>query len=249
MAYQASPPRARLDRQPSTTLASLENVAHRLGGTWVLRGLSLELAAGEAVAVVGANGTGKTTLLRVLATLYTPTRGDGRVLDHDLRREQSAVRSAVGLLAAAPGNYLDLTAAENLAFALRMLGESAVPEVINGALDHVGLLGFAGRRVRDFSSGMQRRLSIARVMLRAPKILLADEPYSNLDADGATLVDELIRRTTERGGAALVVLHDEGRAHRLDRVVELREGRLWAASPPRAFSYTSDRATVLTESR
>ena len=239
MAYQASPPRGRLERHPAAPLATLENIAHRLGGTWVLRGLSLELAAGEAVAVIGANGTGKTTLLRVLATLYTPTRGDGRVLDHDLRRDPSEVRSVVGLLAASPGNYLDLTAAENLAFTLRMLGESPVREVIDGALAHVGLLPFAGRRVRDFSSGMQRRLSIARVMLRAPKVLLADEPYSNLDTDGATLVDELIRVTTERGGAALVVLHDEERAHRLDRVVELREGRLWPASPPRAFEFTA----------
>jgi len=205
---------------------SLRDIAHRLGGHWVLRGLSLDLAAGEAVSVVGTNGSGKTTLLRVAATLYTPTRGEGSVGGHDLRREAASVRSVVGLLAASPGNYLDLTAAENLSFVLRMLGEPSQPARIDAALDRVGLLPFARRRVRDFSSGMQRRLSIARVMLRAPAVLLADEPFSNLDADGAALVDDLIRDTTERGGAALVVLHDEERAHRLDRVVELRDGRL-----------------------
>lgn len=245
MAYQASSPRARPDRLAALPPVSLQNVAHRLGGTWVLRGLSLEVQAGEAVSIIGGNGTGKTTLLRVIATLYTATRGEGRVLGHDLRRQSSEVRSVVGLLSAAPGNYLDLTAAENLAFALRMLGRSAIPAVIDGALDHVGLLPFAQRRVRDFSSGMQRRLAIARTMLRAPAVLLADEPYSNLDAEGATLVDALIRDTTARGGAALVVLHDEERAHRLDRVVELRGGRLWPASPPVPFSFT----TALAESR
>lgn len=238
MAYQASSPRARPERPTAPPPVSLANVAHRLGGTWVLRGLSLEVEAGEAVSIIGGNGTGKTTLLRVIATLYTPTRGEGRVLGHDLRRQSAEVRSVVGLLSAAPGNYLDLTAAENLAFALRMLGRSPISAVIDGALDHVGLLPFAQRRVRDFSSGMQRRLAIARTMLRAPAVLLADEPYSNLDAEGAMLVDALIRDTTARGGGALVVLHDEERAHRLDRVVELRGGRLWPASPPVPFSFT-----------
>lgn len=244
MAYHASSARARLDRQPAP-LVSVQNIAHRLGGTWVLRGLSLELQAGESVSIIGGNGTGKTTLLRVLATLYTPTRGEGTILGHDLRRDASGVRSVVGLLAASAGNYLDLTAAENLAFVLRMLGQSPLPAVIDGALDHVGLLPFAKRRVRDFSSGMQRRLAIARTMLRAPTVLLADEPFSNLDSEGATLVDALIHATTARGGTALVVLHDEERAHRLDRVVELRDGRLWPASPPPAFSFTP----ALAESR
>src|SRR5579864_806309 len=205
----------------------LDSIAQRLGVRWALRGVSLVVEPGELVAVVGHNGSGKTTLLRVISTALRPTRGSGSVFGADLRKEPNGVRAEVSMLTHATGLYDDLTAAENLEFAQRMSGVPVDQLVIAEALDRVGMLPHAHARVRSFSSGMQRRVAVARLQLRPWRLLLLDEPYNSLDADGVELVDELLAATRARGGAALVVLHDveRGRAS-FDRVVELEEGRI-----------------------
>ena len=125
------------------------------------------------------------------------------------------------------GLYADLSAAENLAFAQRMATGADDPSAIEGVLQRVGLRETGDARVRTFSSGMQRRLSLARVFLRDARLLLLDEPYNSLDPAGGALVDEVLLETKARNGAALVVLHDLDRSGVLfDRVIELREGRV-----------------------
>lgn len=206
---------------------SIDDVAQRLGGRWVLRGISLRVDPGECVAVVGHNGSGKTTLLRVLSTALRPTRGGGTVFGHDLLREPDGVRASCTMLNHGGGLYGDLTAAENLAFAQRMMGEAVDREAIRRALERVGIASFADARVRTFSSGMQRRTAVARLYLRAARLLLLDEPYNSLDGDGVALVDELLASVCASGGAALVVLHDlERTSTEFDRVVELAQGRI-----------------------
>jgi heme exporter protein A len=210
---------------------SIDQIAQRLGGRWVLRGISLSVEPGEVVAVVGHNGSGKTTLLRVLSTALRPTRGTGRIFGHDLVRDADGVRSECAMMSHAGGLYADLTAAENLAFAQRMMGGRVDGEAIRVALDRVGMSRFANTRVRTFSSGMQRRTAVARLHLRAARLLLLDEPYNSLDGNGVTLVDELIANVRTRGGAAVVVLHDLERTSTIfDRVVELAHGRVAASA-------------------
>ena len=212
---------------------SIREIAQRLGGRWVLRGISLSVEPGEVVAIVGHNGSGKTTLLRVLATALRPTRGAGRIFGHDLVRDADGVRAECAMLSHAGGLYADLTAAENLAFAQRMMGGSVDMEAIHRALDRVGIRRFADTRVRTFSSGMQRRTAVARLYLRDARLLLLDEPYNSLDGNGVALVDELIANVRARGGAAVVVLHDlERTSTTFDRVVELANGRV--AGPVRS---------------
>jgi len=219
----------------SLAAAELTNVAHRLGFRWALRGVTLRVEPGEIVAVVGPNGSGKTTLLRILATTLTPSRGGGRVFGHDLREHADAVRAAVGMLGHATGLYDDLTAAENLRFALRMYGSSPAPSGIEAALEAVGMREYAHESVRSLSSGMRRRVALARLMPRRPRLLLLDEPYNSFDDAGVALVEALVRETARVGGAALIVTHDisrEGGA-RYDRVVSLGAGRVAErASPP-----------------
>jgi heme exporter protein A len=206
---------------------SIREIAQRLGGRWVLRGISLSVEPGEVVAVVGHNGSGKTTLLRVLATALRPTRGAGRIFGHDLVRDADGVRAECAMLSHAGGLYADLTAAENLAFAQRMMGGNVDMEAIHHALDRVGIRRFADTRVRTFSSGMQRRTAVARLYLRDARLLLLDEPYNSLDGNGVALVDELIANVRARGGAAVVVLHDlERTSTTFDRIVELANGRV-----------------------
>jgi heme exporter protein A len=207
----------------------LNAVAHRYGRRWALRGVSLRLGAGEVLAVMGHNGSGKSTLLRLVATLLRPTRGSGAVYGHDLVGEAGDVRALTGLLGHAPGLYDDLTAAENLAFAARMLGMPDDAGAILAALEAAGLPADAAtrERARSLSSGMRRRVALARAMLQRPRLLLLDEPYNSFDAGGVALVNDLVRETRERGGAALLVTHELERAAGVyDRMVELEAGLL-----------------------
>lgn len=179
------------------------------------------------LAIVGHNGSGKSTLLRVAATAYRPTRGRGSILGADLVRDAQRVRALVALLSTEPGLYGDLTALENLRFSARMLGTNPDGLVLQRALDRVGLGREGHERARNMSSGMQRRLSIARLLLRAPRVLLLDEPYNSLDPEGAHFVNQLIRETRDSGGTVLLVAHDIGRAEGLpDRTLTMRDGLL-----------------------
>lgn len=205
----------------------LTDIAHRFGRRWALRGVSLAVAQGEILAIMGHNGSGKSTLLRVAATAFRPTRGSGTILGADLVEDAQLVRSMVALLSTEPGVYGDLTALENLRFAAKMLGTSADALDLQRSLDRVGLGREGHERARNMSTGMQRRLSIARLLLREPRVLLLDEPYNSLDPQGASLVNELIRDTRVRGGTVILVAHDLSRSEGLaDRTLEMRDGLL-----------------------
>ena len=205
----------------------IEGLARNFGRRWALRGITLSIRAGEAVALVGRNGSGKTTLLRVLATLLRPSRGWARVAGLDVVRQAAGVRELVGLMGHLPGVYDDLTAAENLRFALRMLGRRVDETEVAATLEAVGLGAEAGARVRGFSAGMRRRLALARLRLQRPRVLLLDEPYASFDVEGVELLNEFVRETTGRGGAVIVATHDLARAEEVvGRVVTLEGGRL-----------------------
>lgn len=186
------------------------------------------------VALMGANGSGKTTLLRILATLLGPSAGGASIYGRDVVTDPEGVRQLVNYLSQTTGLYEDLTARENLEFAARMSG-IAKPN-LDDALDAVGLRDAADERVRGFSSGMQRRVALARLMLRPPRLFLLDEPYNNLDSTGAALVNEVLQGTRRAGAAAVIVLHDIGPAAAiLDRTLTIEDGRAApddSASPP-----------------
>lgn len=204
-----------------------EDVARRFGTNWVLRGVNLRAKVGEVVGLLGANGTGKSTLLRIVATLLRPHAGRVSVFGRDVARASSDVRALVGYMAHAPGVYLDLTARENLIFVSSMLDRD--PREVDATLERVGLLNVAGETARGFSSGMQRRLAIGRLLLVRPRLLLLDEPYSNLDAEGIALMNSVIAERVKNGAAALVVVHELAPAEPLlDRVETLADGRLVA---------------------
>jgi heme exporter protein A len=209
----------------STSIVDVHDLAQRVGGKWALRGIDFAVGDSELVALTGHNGSGKTTLLRVLATLLRPTRGHVRVLGHDLRHNPDAVRMGVGMLTHEGGQYADLTAQENLEFAQRMLGNRVDRASVAAALEWSGLARVAHLRVRNFSSGMRRRLALAAIRMRDAPVLLMDEPFNSLDRDGGLLIDELLLDTKARGGSAIVVLHDMSRSTlTFDRTIELGDG-------------------------
>jgi heme exporter protein A len=205
----------------------LDGVARRFGQRWVLRGVDLSVMPGEVLVLTGRNGSGKTTLLRIVGTLLRPTRGTAAVFGHDTVKSPEGIREVVGLLGHNNSLYDDLTAAENLAFSLRMAGRRADGAAVGGALEQVGLSHVGRERVRGFSAGMRRRLGLARLMLRPPRLLLLDEPYAAFDQDGIDLVNEFVLQTARTGGVVLLTTHDMARAVEvMTRRVHVSDGRL-----------------------
>lgn len=214
-------------------VASLDRVCVEIAGTRVLGGLDLTLRAGEVVGVTGRNGTGKTTLLGVLATLRRPTAGSMWLFGMDVssRRAVSAeLRLRLCLVGHEAALHPHRTVGEELELVRAVRGWARMD--IPAALAAVGMAGAAGRRVAACSQGMRRRADLARAWLGAPDLLLLDEPDAGLDADAALAVEGLIADVRARQGATVLVGHDRDRLDRLcDRVTSLSGGRLVEVAP------------------
>jgi heme exporter protein A len=182
-------------------------VSKRYGRDWVLRNLDFQLAKHEAVALVGPNGVGKTTLLRVLAGLVRPTQGSVKL------------SGRVGFLANPPAFHRHFTGAENLHYALRLDGKTGGRSEIRAALTQFGLP--HDKPVLSYSSGMKKRLAMARLHLQNPDIWLLDEPEAALDAQGRGLLENLVQQARSRGGV-VIATHDKSWLSLVDRIVELQ---------------------------
>ena len=207
------------------------------GPAIVLDDVSLQAGRAECVLLLGPNGAGKTTLLRILATLLRPTAGALTVNGVDALRAPDQIRALIGMVAHGTYVYEDLTALENLRFWTTMHDGSATPARLRGALERVGLDGYADERVRMFSAGMKRRLSLARVMLGEPRVLLLDEPFTGLDARGRKWLGEFLRRFKSAGGVVVMTTHSFQVALEVaDRVAILSAGQLVLDRPCRDLS-------------
>jgi heme exporter protein A len=211
-------PRTR-EQTPPPAVAT-HQLARLFGRSAALAGVSMRVAPGHTIALLGPNGAVKTTLLRILATSLRPSFGRAEIEGIDLAVHPEVARRRVAYLPHATGLYDDLTAAENLAFAATL---RAVPEAgaaVRRVLGEVGLTADADRRVRTFSAGMRRRLALGRLLLTDWSVVLLDEPHAALDADGMALVDRLLQGWREAGVTVLVA------SHQAERVTRLADG--WA---------------------
>lgn len=166
--------------------------------------LDFHVSHGEALLVHGSNGSGKTSLLRVLAGLADANGGEVRIDGVPATRE-SVARSST-LLGHLPGLKGELTADENLRFAIGLHGCKAGISV-DLALASVGLAGFEDSPARQLSAGQRKRLALARLLLVPARLWLMDEPYANLDLPGIALVNRMVERHLAKGGAALITSH------------------------------------------
>jgi heme ABC exporter ATP-binding subunit CcmA len=202
------------------------------GSTLVLDGVDLVVCGGEAVGLLGPNGAGKTTLLKILATVVRPTRGSAAIAGHDCAREAERVRAVVGLVAHGAHVYEDLTALENLRFWTRFAGAATPVAELRGVLAEVELDDCADARVRTFSAGMRRRLSLARLLLTRPRVLLLDEPFSSLDQRARKWLEQYLQAFTAGGGAIFMATHAFGRELEVaERLVILAGGRIIVDTP------------------
>jgi len=179
------------------------------------------------MALMGANGAGKTTLLRILACLTSPSSGSARIEGWDIEREAQRVRRLVGFVAHQPYLYDELTAEENLLFFSKMYAVKDAGKRTAQLLLKVGLEKRAGERVSVLSRGQVQRLSLARALLHAPRLLLLDEPDTGLDEEGLGLVEQVLVEHSAGGGAVLFTTHQLERALKLaDHLVMLSKGRI-----------------------
>src|SRR5512145_112963 len=213
-------------------LVRVTGLRKTFGARLVLDGVTMEVRPGEAVALLGANGAGKTTLLKIVATLVRPSRGTVAVGGIDAAREPDAVRRLVGLVAHGAHLYEDLTALENLQFWTTLAGRDTRRETLVAALAEVELDRLAGERVRTLSAGMRRRLTLARLALAQPRVLLLDEPFAGLDQRAKKWLGERLEAFKAGGGAVLMATHSFGRElATADRLAILTGGRLALDTP------------------
>jgi len=218
-----------------TVLEAIEvgkQVSSPEGTLAILSEVSLAIARGETVAVMGASGAGKSTLLALLAGLDEPTAGLVRLAGNDLTRLDEDGRAAVrarhvGFVFQSFHLVPSLTAVENVMLPLELAGRSDARAAALEVLARVGLAGRVGHYPRQLSGGEQQRVAIARAFVTRPDVLFADEPTGNLDAaTGERIMELLFGLNAETGTTLVLVTHDRALAARCGRVIRLDAGRI-----------------------
>jgi ABC-type multidrug transport system ATPase subunit len=207
------------------SFVSLEALRLELGGIRILDGISFSVAEGESIALIGANGSGKTSILRCLLGLV-PFGGRATIGGHDVVHDPVAARTLCGYLPQKPA-FGDARAVEVLEFVarLRRLDRARIAEVF----DKVGLTAHAQAAARTLSGGMQQRLSLAVALLADAPLLLLDEPTASLDREGQATFVEIVNELRRRGRTLILASHRPEEIHSLtDRVISLDAGRLVA---------------------
>ena len=196
-------------------MIEVNKLVKRFGMKTVLRGMDFSVQPGEFVALLGPNGAGKTTFLRILASLSRPSLGEVKVAGYRLPSQAAAVRARLGVVSHLPLLYGDLTADENLRFYGRMYNLPSLEARINEVLEMVGLEKRRKDLVRTFSRGMQQRLAIGRAVMHDPDVMLFDEPYTGLDQDASSMLDQVLQSVAARGRTVVMTSHDLARAEDL----------------------------------
>jgi ABC-2 type transport system ATP-binding protein len=221
-------------------LLQAEGLVRAFGALRAVDGLDLCVRAGEIVGLVGPDGAGKTTTMRLLCGALEPTSGRIRVAGYELPRQVEQAREHIGYLAQRFSLYGDLTVAENLDFFGEVFGVEAAERRTRSAelLSFAGLVEFANRRASALSGGMQKKLGLATALVHRPKVLLLDEPTGGVDPVARQEFWHLLVGLLRSGSAVLVSTPYMDEAMRFNRVIFMNKGRALVEGTPRALIHS-----------
>jgi ABC-2 type transport system ATP-binding protein len=227
------------------SLVQVEGVGRRYGTRVGVEDVSLSLAPGEIFGLIGANGGGKTTTLRILAGILRPDTGRGHVLGFALRRDAAKIRKHVGYMAQRLSLYADLSVRENLRFRAEVYGLAQPKALAEAAIEEFGIGRWAGLPAARLSGGWARQLQLAASLLHAPRLVLLDEPTAGLDAIARQQVWRRIAALAAGGAGILVSTHDLSEAERCGRAAFFSNGRVLAEGAPLAIAEQAPAAVFL----
>jgi phospholipid/cholesterol/gamma-HCH transport system ATP-binding protein len=225
-------------------------VAKKIGQQEILRGVDLEVATGETLAIIGRSGGGKSVLLKHLVGLMTPDAGEIWIDGHNIigmnERQLGAIRKKIGILFQSGALFDSMTVEENIAFPLREAGEKD-PKVLHTKVEEmlevIEMEGQEDKMPESLSGGMKKRVGLARSIIRRPSCVLYDEPTSGLDPVVADSINRLIRRLQQRFGmTSVVVTHDMKSAFDVaNHIAYLHEGRIYFHGTSSQLQQSTDR--------
>ena len=229
----------------------VDNLQHRYDTRVALDGVSFEVRSGEIFGLLGPNGSGKTTMFRILSTLMLPSGGRATICGLDVATQPNRVRREIGVVFQAPSIDVKLTAEENLRHIGHLYGlrGAALDERVKELLGRVALADRAKDYAETFSGGMQRRLEIAKGLLHRPSVLLLDEPTTGLDPGARRDLWLYLNTLREQGITIIVTTHLMEEAERCDRLAILSEGHLVALGTPAELKREIGGDVILLEAR
>lgn len=242
---------------PALELVVVEGIAKRYARQVVLDDLTLNLRAGEVLGLIGANGGGKTTTLRILAGLLKPDHGRGEVLGFDLLRGANRIREHVGYMSQRLSLYSALSVFDNLRFRAEVYGLRDPRTAVESVMREFQLAPYARSRAQELSGGWARKLQLAAALIHSPRLIFLDEPTAGLDAVSRYDVWRRIEQLAANGAGVIVSSHDLAEAERCSRVILLLDGRVIASGAPEqivqstsavAFVFSGDEARGLQQS-
>ncbi len=222
---------------PSLNVLRIEEIFKDFGYKKVLNGVNFQLSCHEVTLLLGRNGAGKSTLMKIISGLVRPNSGRIIFYGEDIAENPTRFRKSIGVISHATQFYGELTARENLLFFAKLHKIMKPSEKIVDALKRTDLLEAIDVPVKNFSSGMNKRLNIARLMVIEPEILLLDEPYTGLDYDSIGFFNHYMTEFKNKGGAILLISHQIDICFDLcDKVAILHKGKIQKYEQTAAFS-------------
>ena len=210
-----------------TATIRTETLTKQFGRFTALLNVSIEIAQGDFVSIVGQNGAGKTTFLKILSTIIRSYQGNVQLFGIALRRAGADVRRRIGVVSHESLLYPDLTVTDNLTYYARLYSVSNRRERVTEVIQHLDLEFKAKSLVRSLSRGLRQRASLARAFLHEPDLLLLDEPFTGVDERAAGLVIDSLAGFKKRGGTIVMVTHNIDRGwHLADRMIIMQRGTL-----------------------